>query len=77
MQFYPIDGVYVYFRYDASQTIMCIMNTNEKPAKIGFDRFAERMKGFATGKDVVSGHTVALADSLILRPMSNWVIELQ
>jgi len=52
MQFYPIDGVYVYFRYDANQTIMCIMNTNDKPMTIDLARFAERLKGFQLAYDV-------------------------
>lgn len=77
MQYLPVDGVYVYFRYDNKQTIMCAMNTNNKPATIALSRFAERMNGFTTARDVVTGKTIALADSLTLHPMSNWVLELQ
>lgn len=77
MQYLPVDGVYVYFRYDNKQTIMCAMNTNNKPATIALSRFAERMNGFTTARDVVTGKTIALADSLTLHPMHNWVLELQ
>ena len=28
MQYVPQDGLYVYFRYDAKQTIMCVMNAS-------------------------------------------------
>lgn len=77
MQFYPIDGVYVYFRYDSKQKIMCIMNTNEKPATIGLERYHEQIKGFRSAKDVVTGDIVAITDSLRVSSMSNWVLELQ
>lgn len=77
MQFYPIDGVYVYFRYDSKQTIMCIMNTNEKPATIGLERYHEQLKGFRSAKDVVTGDIVAVTNSLRVSSMSNWVLELQ
>lgn len=77
MQFLPVDGVYVYFRYDNTQTIMCAMNTNDKPATIGLSKFAERLQGYTTAQDVVTGKIVTLNDSLTLRPMSNWVLELK
>ncbi len=76
MQFYPIDGVYVYFRYDNQQTIMCAMNTNEKPATIDLARFKERLQGFKNGREIVSYNKITLADSLKLTPMSNLVLEL-
>lgn len=76
MQFLPVDGVYVYFRYDSKQTIMCAMNTNAKPATISLSRFAERTAGYTLARDVVTGKSLALGDSLKLKPMSNWVLEL-
>jgi len=30
MQYIPVDGLYVYFRYDATSTVMCVMNTSDK-----------------------------------------------
>lgn len=56
MQYLPFaNGVYVYFRYDAKQTIMCILNTSDKEAAIDFTRFQERTKGFAKGKNILDG----------------------
>ncbi|MCH5718616.1 cyclomaltodextrinase C-terminal domain-containing protein [Niabella hibiscisoli] len=77
MQFVPYDGVYAYFRYDAQQTVMCIMNTNDKPFTLALPRFAERLAGFTTGRDVVTGTTFLLKDSMTLQPMSNLVLELK
>ncbi|SDC45118.1 glycoside hydrolase family 13 protein [Niabella drilacis] len=77
LQFAPYDGVYVYFRYDDRQTIMCAMNTNNKLATIATSRFGEVLQRFRQGTDVVRGSRVALGDSLALQPMSNLVLELQ
>lgn len=55
MQYLPVDGLYVYFRYDAGQTIMCIMNTSDTEKKIEMSDYAERTGGFGKGKDVVTG----------------------
>lgn len=59
MQYLPKDGLYVYFRYDAGQTIMCIMNTSDKERSVNFSDFEERTKGFARGKDVMDGSVKA------------------
>eukprot|EP01136_Pigoraptor_vietnamica_P010211 Opistho-1_new@3287 len=58
MQYLPVDGLYVYFRYNAGQTIMCIMNTSDTEKKIEMSDYTERTNGFAKGKDVVTGTTL-------------------
>ncbi len=55
MQFVPDEGLYVYFRYDANETVMCIMNTDEKERAIDFSKYSERTEGFVKGKDIASG----------------------
>jgi glycosidase len=77
MQYYPIDGVYVYFRYDAKQTIMCIMNTNDKPMTIDLARFNERTKGFNSAFDIAAGQQFQLESTMTLMPMSNLILELK
>ncbi|MBK7097675.1 MAG: cyclomaltodextrinase C-terminal domain-containing protein [Sphingobacteriales bacterium] len=77
MQFYPIDGVYVYFRYDKNQTILCAMNTNAKPATIDLARFKEIVQNHENGKDVTNDRVITLKESLTLNPMSNLMLELQ
>ncbi|WP_461131765.1 glycoside hydrolase family 13 protein [Spirosoma aerophilum] len=54
MQFVPQDGTYVYFRYDASKTVMVATNTGDKEISIDTNRFAERMKGFTSARDVLT-----------------------
>lgn len=75
MQFYPIDAVYAYFRYDEKQTVMTIMNTGEQTKKIDMNRFAERTKGFTKIKDIVTGRIFSF-DEVELKQMECLVGEL-
>jgi neopullulanase len=61
MQYLPEDGVYVYFRYDAKQTVMVVMNTSKEDKKITFDKYAERTNGFTKYKDIISKNTSDMA----------------
>jgi neopullulanase len=54
MQYIPVDGVYVYFRYNDKQTVMVVMNTSKEDKKISFDKYAERTNGFTKYTDVIS-----------------------
>jgi neopullulanase len=64
MQYVPEDGVYVYFRYDENQTVMCIMNTNDNEKEIESNRFAERLNGFTQAKDIITNTTNAINDKI-------------
>ena len=64
MQYAPIEGVYVYFRYDDKQTIMCVMNTNDQSSTIDLSRFKERIKDFTKAYDVAAGITFNLQPQL-------------
>jgi glycosidase len=77
MQFVPEDGVYVYFRYDAKQTVMCIMNTNDKEMELNTARFEERLKGFAKAKDVITAQTTTIEDKIKIPAKTQLVLELQ
>lgn len=55
MQYTPEDGLYVYFRYDNNQTVMCIMNTAEKEKQINFSGYKERTDGFTGAKNIITG----------------------
>jgi glycosidase len=74
MQYLPVDGLYVYFRYDASQTIMCIMNTADKEKLVNFTDFAERTNGFFKGKNVLNG--AILQDHFIIPSKKMVILEL-
>lgn len=65
MQFIPDNGVYVYFRYDDQQTIMCIMNTNETQSTVNLTRFAERAKGYTKAMDVATGNVFNIENNAV------------
>jgi glycosidase len=74
MQYLPNEGLYVYFRYDQKQTVMCVMNTSEQDRMVDFSDYAERTNGFDSGKDVVSGK--AITKQFTIPALSMQVIEL-
>ena len=74
MQYLPDNGLYVYFRYDKKQTVMCVMNTDTKDRTVDFAKYEERTQGFNSGRDIVSGNKVG--SSFSIPAMSMQVIEL-
>jgi rRNA processing protein Krr1/Pno1 len=77
MQYVPEEGVYVYFRYDARQTVMCVMNTNDTAMNIQTARFEERLKGFTKARDVTTNQTTPIKTMLMLPAKTELVMELQ
>lgn len=75
MQYIPKDGVYIYFRYDAKQTVMVIANTGEKTIKPDWNIYIERIKGFTQLKEVTSGKTQSL-ETFEIKPTESFVFEL-
>ena len=62
MQFFPVDGVYVYFRYSNKQTVVVVMNTSKEEKTIRLGRYAERTAGFKQYKDVITKTTGPLTE---------------
>ncbi len=63
MQFATIDreperGLYVYFRYDETKTVMVVLNFSNNNKVLETRRFAERMTGFSQAKNVLTGEIV-------------------
>ncbi len=77
MQYIPVDGLYVYFRYDDNQTIMCVMNTSEKKQTIDFSKYAERTTGFSTAVDVIDKTSHSTSSSLNIAALESLVLELK
>ena len=74
-QFIPKDGLYIYFRYDQTQTVMVIANTGDKVQQPDWANYAERTNGFAKAKDVVSG-TMHNLNGFSIKPKESFVFEL-
>ncbi len=75
MQYIPANGVYIYFRYDAKQTVMVIANTGNKPVKPDWAIYDERVNGFTKIRNVISGVTQSLSE-LEIAPGESFVFEL-
>lgn len=74
--FVPEDGTYVYFRHDAKDSVMVVLNKNAEDTELGLSRFAERLNGFNTAVDVISGASLRLGTSITLPARSVMVLEL-
>ena len=59
MQYFPENGVYVYFRYDKSKTVMIATNSMDKEINLDTARFSERMKGFSGARNVLTNEIVS------------------
>jgi glycosidase len=64
MQYLPLEGVYVYFRYDNNETVMCVFNQNVDAKKLDLSRFAERIKDNTKALDIATGTTFHLERDL-------------
>ena len=71
----PLGGVYVYFRQDARQTVMVVMNKNAQDIDLDMARFAEVLGSRARGIDIISGLRFDLSKSLRIAARSVRVLE--
>lgn len=73
----PQDNVFVYFRYNDKESVMVILNSNEKDQVIDLKRFAESLNGFSKGKEIISEMELSLQDTLTIPAKTSMVIELK
>lgn len=75
-QFVPVDGVYAYFRYNLTDKVMIVINTNKKEVTLDSKRFSEIIDVSKRGIDIFSQKDINLAN-MQLPPMSSMIIELK
>ena len=73
-QYLPENEVYVYFRYNDTESIMVVLNNSEKPQTLQLNRFAESLAGFLRGTDVISGKEIVLGDTLEIGGKTSFII---
>ncbi len=76
MQYLPENGLYVYFRYDATGTVMVASNGTDKPATLPTARFSERLSGFTKARNVMTGESLGNLATLQLPAKTAVVLEL-
>ncbi len=82
MQFVPAEkgperGLYVYFRYTETKTVMVVLNFSNENKTLDTKRFAERMAGYSKAKNVVSGEILTDLTKLEIGKNLPLVLELE
>ena len=75
--FVPQNNVFVYFRYNEKESVMVILNNNETEQTLDLKHFAESLKGYTKGKDIISGKEFSLQNNLTIPAKTSMVIELK
>jgi len=73
----PVDGLYVYFRYDDKQTVMCVINTSKKQESINLSDYTERTAGFSSAMNVMDGTSSNASSVINIDPQQSLVLELK
>lgn len=77
MQYAPVAGVYVFFRYDAGRTVMVALNKNREAVELDLARFPERVAAGDAARDVMTGRGFTLTDKLPLPARGPLILEIQ
>ncbi len=77
MQFIPYDGIYVYFRYNDSKTIMVIANNNLTEKQVFTERFNEMLVGKSKAINIVSNQGNAINEALLIPAKSVFIFEIK
>lgn len=73
----PDNNVYVYFRYNDKETVMVVVNNSSEARTFKTNRFAENIKSYKSGKDVLTGKSVGLENEINIEAKSVLILELK
>lgn len=73
----PENNVYVYFRYNDAKSVMVVINNSTEAQNIDTKRFAENIKSYTTGTEVLTAKKVNLTEKLAIEGKSVMILELQ
>ena len=75
--FVPENNLYVYFRYNDTESVMVILNNSEKETRtITGGRYSEALNGFTHGHEVITGAEIRDIKSFTITPKTAMIIEL-
>jgi glycosidase len=77
MQYAPLQGCYVFFRFDAERTVMVVLNKNARPVELALERFTERLRGGERARDVLGGRDLTLGATLAVPARSPLILEIK
>ncbi len=70
------NGVYVYFRKYAGQTVMVLLNNNDKAVDVDLKRFANDLKGYTKARSVITHRSWNEPNNINIPAKSPLIIEL-
>jgi glycosidase len=73
----PENNVYVYFRYNESESVMVVINNSNETQTFKTNRFAENIQNHQSGMDILSGKTIDLKNDIAIDGKSVLVLELK
>ncbi|MCX6172237.1 MAG: glycoside hydrolase family 13 protein [Flavobacterium sp.] len=75
--FIPENNVYVYFRYNDSESVMVVINNNSEKQTFKTDRFKENTLNYKTGTDVLTEKSIDLKNNIEIEGKSVLILELK
>ena len=76
MHYIPQNNVYVYFRYNETESVMVVINNNPEKQTFTTNRFQENINNYKTGKDIFSNATFNMKNYISIEGKSVLVLEL-
>lgn len=77
MHYLPDNNVYVYFRYNDTESVMVVVNNSKDKQTFKLDRFKESMASYTNGKDIISDANFDLKSELSIEGKSSLILELK
>lgn len=75
--FVPQNNVFVYFRYNDKETVMVVINNNDKDEVLDLKRFSESIKSSIRGREIISDKEISLQNNLNVPAKTSMIIELK
>ena len=74
IHFAPENGIYVLFRISDNETVVHILNKNEDSVDLDLSRFDEIGLNGKTFRNIISGETIILGDTLKLNEKGSLIL---
>lgn len=73
----PQGGIYVYFRYNDTESVMVLLNNTEEDKTVDCSRFKENLSGYTKGRTVIKQQTIYNLNTITIPAKSPLIIELE
>ena len=77
LHYIPQDNVYAYFRYDAKNCVMVVLNANDSEKTVNTTNFSQPLKSFTKATDVITNKVWQSNSILKISPWTVLIMELE